>query len=528
MARASLFAFTLILVVANAQQVSAPKAKRVALVIGNSNYGSLPKLPSVPKDVLLISDALGKAGFDVHQFPDLKMQDFFAVLTVEASKILTAGDICVVYYVGYAVQGDDDNYLLPVNFDPQDQKELQDRAVHFKRVQETLTDLQVALQIYVLEGPPAINVQIKGSPGQPGLIDPKISTSKETSFICAAHLGDWAPAAPADGVDLLTEVTAKAMADPGVELYTLFDNVRREVSQKTSQNPFHDASPGVSQFYFREAVAKPSETTKPAQPEWPRQGVPVQNRKDREEYLWIKSGTFMMGCAPNDQRCDAAEKPRHTVTLTKDFWMGRNEVQVLSYQHYVDLNAKQKVKMPAGTNFDRHWKQTAHPIVNVKWEDAQAYCTWAGGRLPTEAEWEFAARAGMSDEIYPMNDENSRDKANFRGKSGNDTYDDVAPVRQFDANLYGLYDMAGNVWEWVNDWFSPRYYTADPIQDPQGPANGKEHVIRGGSWDSDPKVHLRISFRKGLGGDGPLVGFRCAIDDTPDTRNQILRPETIR
>jgi len=124
-----------------------------------------------------------------------------------------------------------------------------------------------------------------------------------------------------------------------------------------------------------------------------------------------------------------------------------------------------------------------------------------------------------------MNSEASRNGANFSGKSGNDTYDGVAPVRKFDANRYGLYDMAGNVWEWTVDWFSASYFTADAVTDPKGPATTKEHVIRGGSYDSDPKEHLRISFRKGYGATAPGIGFRCAVDDTPESRKLLPTPD---
>ena len=523
MVRASVVACTLFLLVAHAQDLS--KARRVALVIGNSGYTLLPKLPSVPKDVEAISGALKNAGFEVYQVNDFKLPEFFPG-ALELGSHLKAGDVCVLYYAGYVVQGEDDNYLLPVNFDPQAQGALQDLAYHLIKLEENLSAHGVALKILMLEGPPAINVALKGMAGI-GLADPQIGAkeeSKETAFISAGRLGDWAPAAPGGGVDLLTKVAAKAINEEKFELEPLFAQVRREVAASSGQTqmPYRESSVGLGQFYFHEpektVATLPAIIKPPPPPEWPRQGVIITNLKDHEEYVWIKPQTFMMGCVPGGEKpCSGDEKPRHPVTLTKGFWMGRNEVQVDSYQRYVALN--KQVKMPKGPLYDSHWRVTNDPIVDVRWEEAQAYCTWAGGRLPTEAEWEFAARGGMKDEIYPMNSENSRDSANFAGKSGNDIYEEVAPVRKFNPNPYGLFDMAGNVWEWVNDFFGP--YTAAPVTDPKGPDSGKEHAIRGGSFDSLPKVHLRISYREGMSKDKPNVGFRCVIDDTPASRKQL-------
>src|SRR5436305_1223212 len=141
MLRPLLIAWMLIPLLAHAQQGKLSKARRVALVIGNSEYTGLAKLPAVPKDVALISDALSKVGFEVHKYENFKVRDFIAAFRTEAPKLVSPGDVCVIYYAGYAVQGEDDNYLLPVDFDPQDGRELQARSLHYKILQNALRDI---------------------------------------------------------------------------------------------------------------------------------------------------------------------------------------------------------------------------------------------------------------------------------------------------------------------------------------------------------------------------------------------------
>ncbi len=255
-------------------------------------------------------------------------------------------------------------------------------------------------------------------------------------------------------------------------------------------------------------------------------GVSLQNRTDKQLYVWIPPGKFKMGCASKDLKCDQDEKPPHPVTITKGFWMAQTEVTVTAYiVKFLEANKNnKKLKKPAAPlGINDGWKNGSQPVVNVSWDDARQFCEWAGGRLPREAEWEYAARGGVDDEINSLGD-NAREKANFEGKGGSDIFDNIAPVGQFDADRFKLYDMLGNVWEWVNDWYSSTYYADSRagVTDPLGPDKGKDHVMRGGSWDSDPKSHLRLSIRR-PGKAENNVGMRCVLEESPDTRKLLGR-----
>ena len=224
------------------------------------------------------------------------------------------------------------------------------------------------------------------------------------------------------------------------------------------------------------------------------------NPQDSLKYVWVAPGDFMMGCSLGDNDCTDPEKPPRRVTLTKAYWIGQMEVTVGAYKHYVDAV---KAKMPPeAPKADRGWKNVGLPIVDVTWSEANQYCTWIGGRLPTEAEWEYAARGGSAAARYG----NLVDIAWTKQNAGNQTH----TVGGKQANGFGLYDMLGNVWEWVNDWYSPDYYRAAPAQDPPGPATGQERVLRGGSWIVDPKL-LRVSDRYSIKPDArsDFFSFRC-------------------
>jgi len=203
------------------------------------------------------------------------------------------------------------------------------------------------------------------------------------------------------------------------------------------------------------------------------QGKTKVNPKDGLTYVLIPAGTFQMGCSPNDSACKDDEKPTHAVTISKDFWIGETPVTQAAYK-----------KVMNGANPSIH-KGDQMPVTFIRWAEADAYCKAVDMRLPTEAEYEYAARGGTATPRYGPIADIAWYFANSGGLQAKD-------VKQKKPNAYGLYDMLGNVWVWMSDWYAP--YSAGSATDPTGPPMAKERAERGGSWFTGP-LTVRASSR---------------------------------
>jgi formylglycine-generating enzyme required for sulfatase activity len=239
------------------------------------------------------------------------------------------------------------------------------------------------------------------------------------------------------------------------------------------------------------------------------------------------------------------DQPPHTVYLDA-FWIDKTDVTNAMFKKFVNAAGYVTDAEKAGKSYvfnikNGNWELANgadwlnpqgsssslagledHPVVQVSWDDANASCKWAGVQLPSEAQWEKAAR-GTDGREYPWGDQNpSGNLANFADanlnvswadKSANDGYQFTSPVGFYPkgASPYGALDMAGNVWQWVNDWYDAHYYASSPASNPQGPSSGTLRVLRGGSW-----FEFSYSFRSALrlklvpSFASYFLGFRCA------------------
>ncbi len=224
--------------------------------------------------------------------------------------------------------------------------------------------------------------------------------------------------------------------------------------------------------------------------------------------LLIPAGRFTMG-SDNGER---NEIPPHSILLDA-FYMDKYEMTNSLYKACVDAggcSAPSESKSYTRPSYYGNAKFDNYPVIYVNWNQAKAYCVWRGARLPTEAEWEKAAR-GLNEDIYPWgNDEPDKDSANYGMNVG-----DTTAVGSYESGKspFGLYDMAGNAWEWVNDWYDGKYYgyQISQMSNPQGPSTGQVRVFRGGSWDSfDHDLRSALRARVDPTAATFYLGFRCA------------------
>ena len=260
----------------------------------------------------------------------------------------------------------------------------------------------------------------------------------------------------------------------------------------------------------------------------------VKDKASGMEMLLVPPGKFVMGMSPGDTEAQDDEKPAHEVTITKAFYLGRTEV---TQEQWMKVMGENPSKFQIGSNAERDrviakyieeglTKQEAqekagaesnklltasNPVEEVSWDDCQKFCAKTGMKLPTEAQWEYACRAGVRKPRY-----GELGQIAWSNENSNST---THPVAQKAPNALGFYDMIGNVWEWTNDWYEGDYYKscADGVVDPTGPAQSESgaRVLCGGGWNF-LAVNCRASRRRNVAPGFQVSGFGCRFARTAD------------
>lgn len=299
-----------------------------------------------------------------------------------------------------------------------------------------------------------------------------------------------------------------------------------------SQTAYKDLMDGASRAYdkgnysqakglYKDALAqKPGDTAA-------KNGIENANQQLNKPkvpagMVYVAGGSFTMGCTSEQgDDCDGDEEP-HEVTLS-DFYISKYEVTNAEYAEFLNAKGNQteggKTWLDIADEYCNIAKKGSryvaksgyenHPVIEVTWYGAAAYAKWKGGRLPTEAEWEYAARGGKKQKATKYAGSNNiATAAWYSGNSGATTH----PVGSKQPNELGLYDMSGNVWEWCSDWYAKDYYSGSPLSNPKGAASGSRRVLRGGSWSNYPRG-CRVAIRGINGPDdsGDDIGFRICL-----------------
>jgi formylglycine-generating enzyme len=275
----------------------------------------------------------------------------------------------------------------------------------------------------------------------------------------------------------------------------------------------------------------------------------------------LDGGAFLMGSPDADGYAADGEGPVHEVTV-RPFWIDCGAVTNARFREFVDATGYVTAATSFGWSFvfggllpddfedtagvaaAPWWRQVFgavwdhpegpqsdlegrddHPVIHVSWDDAQAFCAWSASRLPTEAEWEYAARGGLAQQTFPWGPDlepGGEHRMNvWQGQfpaenTEADGWYGTAPVLSYPANGYGLHNMTGNVWEWCSDWFGPEYYASSPARDPRGPDSGTHRVMRGGSYLCHDSYcnRYRVAARSGNTPDASTgnLGFRTVRD----------------
>lgn len=521
---------------AQPRDLSVNQPTRRALLIGNNAYHSTSSLRNAVNDTADLEAALEEAHFTVTLLNDATLQQLDAAVSTFVQS-LRSGDVAYLHYSGHGLQIDGENYLVPVDFQLTDAASVPYDTYSLSKLQARLARSPARFNLITLDA--CRNNGFATARGSNGLA--ALNSARGTFIAFATGPGQTADDNATGRNGRFTGALLDAMREPGLEVAHVFRRVVERVSEETNgrQIPWISSSM-VGEFYFHPGERKSTLSPEAEIAYWnsvkdaaerapldayldrypegqfaalarqrrdrldPYPGTERVHDIDQLTYVFVPPGTFVRGCSPGDTQCVGDEKPNTDITISQGFWITQTEVTTAAYREFA---AATRSKIPAQRSSGAEPSDPAQvepplPISKVHWDDARRYCAWAGGRLPTESEWEYAARAGSAQPRPGTLEEVAWTADNSAGS--------LHPSGEKAANAWGLHDMLGNVWEWVSD--NHGLYPNGQRTDPKGPALGLGKVIRGGSWNKPSKA-ARVSARGWLvpAYRADDLGFRCVL-----------------
>jgi formylglycine-generating enzyme required for sulfatase activity len=525
--------------------------KRYALVVGNNAYTATKPLRNAVNDAVSVATTLQKRGFEVETLKDGQRIALTQAIQRLCKKANSENSTLVFYYSGHSLQAREEHWLVPTDAQVENATDIQWACISLQSLMEQFQRTHASTKIMIIEANYNNPFPYNPSSSERLTVPKQVPTGSFIAFSTAPSSSITevsAESAP------YTKALVQAMQMPNLKIEEMFKLVRRnlkaigqspweysalehdfyfypkpatdaaatssgtEIATNESAEPqkrINDSKPSIKTHSSKTNIKTISADVKMADnpnlicppPASVLEETKLVSTGDAKEYLEnatgipfkmvkIQGGTFNMG-NPNGVK---DEKPVHEVVLS-DFSMGVYEVTFGEFDAFCEATQREKPN-------DEGWGRENHPVINVSWEDAKAYCEWlsqqAGRkyRLPTEAEWEFAARSGQKC-TYSGNDDIAK-VGWYSDNSGNKTH----AVGEKLPNAFGLYDMTGNVKEWCMDWYSKQYSNLR-VRNPTGIATGSERVARGGGLccgASNSRLSLRYNYEPQF--RGRAIGFR--------------------
>ncbi len=463
---------------------------KVALVIGNAKYETLPPLPNSVADAKDMTSKLKKLGFDVISAVDADQSSMKKALQTFQSR-LAEGGVGLFYFSGHGIQYQQKNYIIPIDGSISTAADAGRHGVSIDAVLETLRAKKRNFNIVILDACNDAALDTKGLA--------RMEAPSGTFLAFAASPGQLASGGW-ERNSLFTEKLLGHIAQPGLSIHEIFQRTRSKIVEISSGAQIPTEQNFLTEtFYFippKNPGKRPPEAHKP--------GDEFRDCETCPKMAVVPAGTFQMG----SQSGSASERPVHSVKIERPFAIGVHEVTIAEWNACV---AERKCYQAPIVSRDATKR---FPVVNISWDDARSFTRWLAAktgrpyRLPSEAEWEFAARAKSATAFSWGGD----------AHGGSATLDARGPseVGLHQPNGFGLHDVHGNVWEWVEDCFLPYSGEAGDGSAITGGASCRDSVIRGGSWRYAARfatVSFRAKAKSGEQRDD--LGFRVArfLDD---------------